>query len=1205
MKKASVNLILLIISVFLITGALVSGRYSVSTLDEIALKSTRAIFRKSIECKNGLTVLMDRDPDEDWQELVAYYDDQRIGLYLWEKDSIVFWNNSQLPLKQSLSVFPETHGLVKFTQGYYLYLKINKGIRTGIALCLVKPSYELQNNYLKNDFRDWTGIPNGIKIDTNRVSPYRIELSGRHLFSIKGNEKEHYTPWADNLNFVIFLIGFLAALVAVLFYVKISSDIGRISLSMALIVLFRILMIWLEWPAFFYRTVLYDVQLFGNAQSYVNGYLGDILLNALTLLFLASVFHFKPGDFSKRMERFFFSFFLIVLVFLVFYQFNQTAESLINNSTLSFDFLSIFNIKFQAFIGLAALSIYSLALFVLVNRSVYFFSSKGRGDGLKFFILYLCLCVIQQVFSGRTSFIENYWLLFYACALFVLLRFYSFRIALALGLQIVFMSVVTSKFFNTYIEKNQRQDLEILSAKLSEKQDAILENEFTDIPNRMANDEPLNMMLNFLADIPTAEKEATLLLKQKYFSGYFDRYSIQFSLFDSDCKPLLAVKDPVLLNQGFFEDQVRYNSDSTFVNGLFFVKNYKKNAQYIGRIKLKDKTLFVLMEPKQFEELGSFPDLLLDQSQQKPEKLKSFSHAVYRSQQITNRFGDFNYPFSLQDSVTLAKSDPRFIHNYYRPDENTDVVISQKAKNWKYFFTFNSYLFLFFSLMTYVSYLAYSAMFTSHFANPTLTRRIQTIIVVLLLLAMSAVGITSGNLVSSQFEKNNKKQLEEKTQIIINELTGQFKPEQFFDPSQKELINLKLKEYSRLFNTPISLFYGNGVLFNTSESKLYDLGLAASLVNPKAYWKLKHNQSSSESVTDKAGTLRYLSLYTPLFDNKKELTGFINLPYFARQSDLVNELSGIISALINVYVILFVISILAGLILSGFITQPLRLIKQQLSNVTLGRQNEKIVWQSNDEIGKLVSEYNQMLVKLENSANLLAQSERESAWREMAKQVAHEIKNPLTPMKLNLQYLQHLMKNNPDDFREKFERTSAGIIEQIDSLANIANEFSNFAKLPGTQLENINLSEIIASLVPLFENQANVRIINNLPHGELWVKGDRDQCLRVFNNVLKNAVQALEDTEDPEIRIESETKEHTVVVSVKDNGCGIDESLRGKIFTPNFTTKTTGSGLGLAMVKNIMIGFEGSISFVSGKGTGTTFYLEFRLASSDSESARV
>jgi two-component system, NtrC family, nitrogen regulation sensor histidine kinase NtrY len=732
-----------------------------------------------------------------------------------------------------------------------------------------------------------------------------------------------------------------------------------------------------------------------------------------------------------------------------------------------------------------------------------------------------------------------------------------------------------------------------LSCSLSERQDPLLESEFMGLPQKIGNDEKLKILLNFL---PVSEKEITAVLRQKYFSGYFNRYNIDFSMFDKDCKPLLTPGQPILLNEGFFEDQVKFNSDSTFSPGLFFVKAYKKNSRYIGKIELDKKNLYVLLEPKQFEELGSFPDLLLDQSQQKHEDLRNSSYAVYRSEQNTNRYGDFNYPYYFRDSTALANTPGEYVHHYYSPDESTRIIISKKIKNWKYRFTYNSYLFLFFSVVCFLCYYVYAVLFTANFKNPSLTRRIQTIVIVLLLLAMSAVGITSGNLVSRQFEADNIKQLQEKTQTIVNELGSQFKPEELFFSSQKELVNLKLKELTHLFNTDISLFDSNGRLYNTSQPRLYEKGLAATLANPVAYSSLKENRASAYSGKEKAGTLNYLSLYTPVFNSKKELLGFVNLPYFAKQSDLVNELSGIISALINVYVILFVISILAGLILAGYITKPLRLIKQQISNITLGKQNETIHWNSNDEVGKLVNEYNNMLVKLEHSANLLAQSERESAWREMAKQVAHEIKNPLTPMKLNLQYLQHLMKNNPSDFKEKFETGTQSIIEQIDTLAGIANEFSNFAKLPGANLQPVNLAEVINSSVNVFDKKAASIIHTELPSSEIKVLGDKEQTLRVFNNVIKNAVHAVESVEHPRINISCSEDAGFFTIVVEDNGCGIPEDMRDKIFEPNFTTKSTGSGLGLAMVKNIMSGFGGKIYFESEAGKGTRFYMEFRKA---------
>lgn len=1186
MQKHKIYLVAFITGIFLMFAAFVFQRLGTNSLNQISQTASEKIKSRADECKQALEGLNSGTIDK--KQAVDFFLSKKIGLYEFQKDSLVYWNNAQIPVPQTAKIFEKNYGIIKLRQGFYLYMKTEMARGTSVALCLIKPLYDLQNNYLQNNFSSWTGIPKEIEMSKDSLFENSVFLEQEKLFSLKGNERFYYNNGLDNLATVSFFLGFLSLLLAALLFIKQTEKKSTQIFVVAGIVLLRFLSLLLKFPDFLYRSVLYDVRLFGNAQSFINGYLGDILLNAFVVIFLAASLRIIIKIDNKK---WFVWNTLIVSAFIFFivFQFNHTAVSLVTNSTLSFDLLSIFDIKYAAIIGLAALCLYAPTLFAATNMLISLIQKNNKFPFLLFLLINVIICLLLTFVSHSTNLFETFWLILFSTLLYFF-RIKKVKIAWAIGAQIILMSLVASAFLNFYTEKNQKQELDILSLKLGERQDPILENEFLQIPQKIREDKSLNVLLSFPE---IAEKEIEQTLIQKYFSGYFNRYNVNFSLFDKNCHPLLSAKNPVLLDQGFFEEQINYLSDTSSVQDLFFVKNHKQNARYIGKINLNDKNLYVLLEPKQFEELGSFPDLLLDQSQQRQEKLKNFSYAVYRSQQNTNRYGDFNYPFFLQDSATLAASNPDFTHYYFNPDEATEIIISREKKTWNYFFTFNSYVLLLFSLINYFCYVCYAFIFTSQFKTQSLTRRIQTIIIVLLLLAMSAVGITSAGLVSNRFEADNQKLLIEKTEIIINELSAQFKPEDFFDEAQKDLMNLKLKEYARLFNTDISLFNKNGYLYNTSEEKLYELGLAAPLVNPTALWKLSQNRSSSEIVNERAGTLRYVSLYTPLFNDRKQLTGFINLPYFAKQSDLTNQLSGFISTLINVYVILFVISILAGLILSGFITQPLHLIKQQIANISLGKQNEKIVWQSNDEIGKLVSEYNAMLVKLEQSANLLAQSERESAWREMAKQVAHEIKNPLTPMKLNLQYLQHLIKNNPDDFKEKFENASSVIIEQIDTLAAIATEFSNFAKFPNAQLEKINLSEIIKTSALTFENQKNISIKNQIQEHELFVYGDKDQCLRVFNNVLKNAVQAVEEKENPLIEIDCKISEQKIIISIRDNGCGIDEELKQKIFSPNFTTKSTGSGLGLAMVKNIMQGLEGNIWFQSEKNKGTIFHLEF------------
>jgi two-component system, NtrC family, nitrogen regulation sensor histidine kinase NtrY len=1192
MKKPSLSAVVSVTGIFLLVFSLVFNHLKSFSLNEVAQNASREISQKYNKLNSALSQFNQSDQPIASPEFYNSYTTEKIGLYFFRHDTLLIWNNAQVPfVKEALPLLRDKFGFVKLRQGFYLYATSVKKANTYVALCLVKPAYELQNNYLKNNFESWTGIPADVDIDLNHSNKNSVGVGGQSLFSLMSAEEVFVSVVSANLCFAFFFIGLILILLGLLIFI--SKGIDNVVLSFILfgLLIFRATMLYFQWPEFFQKSVLFNLSIFGNANSSINFYLGDILINALFLLFGSVTFHLCLKQSDNKLKSAGQIFILTTFSFFIVDQFNQAIQSLINNSTLSFDFLSIFNIKFPAFTGITALAMFALALFVTVRKLFVCLGQKPSSLFL-FSTLIVLTCVVERLLNAQQSIFETGWFLLFSAGIFVFAKYKQAQFTLALGLQVLIMSVITSVLLDSYIGKKQKQDLNVLSEELAEQHDAILESEFAAIPSKIMSDKKLNVLLLFL---PTGKKEVEQLLKQKYFNEYFNRYNLEFSMFNANCEPLLSPKQAVFLNEGFFEDQIKYHADSTAIRGFYFLKNYNNHAAYIGRITINTNRLYVFLEPKQYEALGSFPDLLLDQSQQKQEIFKNFSYAIYRSGQTIKRYGDFNYPFFMLKDSALEKSNPDFDHYYFQHEEYTQVI-SQKKKTLTDRFTYNSYIFLFFSIICYGCYFIYSLVFTKLFNTQSLTRRIQSIIIVLLLLVMSAVGVTSGNLVSAQFEKDNKQQLQEKTQIIINELVSQFKPDEFFEESQKEVVNIKLNEYAHLFNTVISVFDKNGYLYNTSQPRLYELGLAAALANPVAFDKLKQNQSSAENVIEKAGSLNYSSLYTPLYNSKQKLVGFINLPYFARQSDLISELSGIISALINVYVILFVVSILAGLILSRYITKPLRLIKQQIANISLGVSNEKINWQSNDEIGRLVAEYNQMLIKLETSAALLAQNERESAWREMAKQVAHEIKNPLTPMKLNLQYLQHLMQNNPDDFKEKFENASAGIIEQIDSLAGIATEFSNFAKLPEARLQTINLIDVINSSVSIFDNQTKSWIVNQISEKEILVKGDKDQCRRVFNNILKNAKQALEGVNDPTVEIKATLNQGVVLIMISDNGCGIADALKSKIFSPNFTTKTTGSGLGLAMVKNIMQGFGGSVWFESEEKKGTTFYLEFLLA---------
>ncbi len=1179
MKRLKITWLLLGLAVISLVLTLVYYQTNKFTLPQIASNLCKDIQALKTNCVSQNLLLLDDT------EATKNFRNSNYSSYLFKNDSLVEWFGSEPESIFNHKVFNKNQGILTLKSGFYIYFKNTSKNLCAVSISKIKSNYSLQNNYLQNQFAAWLNVPAQIEIEFKNNEQTKVVLDGITLFSLKGTERnylsESVSSWCS-VFFYLSLILFLAA--GLLYFQKNYSKLGLL-LSLILPIVLKFVLTFYT-PGFLLQTQLYNVQLFSNAQSQLNYYLNDIFLNSIFLIYFALLATLLISLTLTKNATWFFH---ILVIFIATFQFNHSVKSLITNSTLNFDFLSVFNIKATAWLALATLILNMLAVIVLSNNLLKLVLINFKNTAINFISL-AGLCFFVYFFDTNLKWYIVLW------PLILLSLIYAFHFlaiknnAFVIGAQLMLASALLTGILNFYISKNKVLDFEFLSYKLNERQDISLPSEYEPLIDKFKADEKLKNLINVL---PMSGEALKQYLKQTYFGGYFNKYDVEFSMFDKDCTPLLETTQSIFLNEGFFLDQMQYQSDTSFSKKIFFIEKHKENARYIAQVNIDDKKLFVLLEPKQFEDLGSFPDLFLDQSQQRPEKQKYITYAVYRNKQTTTRYGDFNYPFLLSDSSTLASTNKSYNHYYFYPEESTTVIISEKTSDWKYFFTYNSYILLLFSLLSFLLFGFYLVVYTSVFKTTSLTRRIQSIIIVLLLLALSSVAFISGSLVSKQFETDNKKQLSEKSVTITNELQAIFKPDALFNPIQKELINTKLKEYAHLFNTDISLYDAKGFLFNTSQSRLYELGLASNLVNKAAFTDLMNNQSSGICANEKAGNLNYLSYYSPLYNANKQIIGFLNLPYFAKQNDLTNELSNIISALINIYVILFVISIFVGLVLASYITRPLRLIQQQLSRINLGGKNETIVWQSNDEIGKLISEYNQMLLKLEQSANLLAQSERESAWREMAKQVAHEIKNPLTPMKLNLQYLQHVIKSDDENFKERFEKASNSIIEQIDTLANIATEFSNFAKLPTPELGSINITEVINSAVLLFQNNNEVTIINHTAGPPLFVKGDKDQALRVFNNLIKNAVQALETISDAKIEISKTEMDNSVVFTITDNGIGISPEIEQRLFTPNFTTKNTGSGLGLAIVKSSMQSFGGKVWFNKKNKTGASFCLEF------------
>jgi two-component system nitrogen regulation sensor histidine kinase NtrY len=416
--------------------------------------------------------------------------------------------------------------------------------------------------------------------------------------------------------------------------------------------------------------------------------------------------------------------------------------------------------------------------------------------------------------------------------------------------------------------------------------------------------------------------------------------------------------------------------------------------------------------------------------------------------------------------------------------------------------------------------------------------------------------------------------------------------------SSDEYYNLDelLRKFSNVFYTDINLYDEEGGLLATSRSEIFDRQLLSHRMNRLVFENLAVGGASEYIHNEHIGEMRYISAYVPLLNSENKFLAYLNLPYFTQSGALTRDVTNMVVAVVNIYLILLLVILGVSVFLSDRITQPLRVIQNRIAQVSLGEKNEMITYDRSDEIRGLVEEYNHMVQELEQSAELLAQSERESAWREMAKQIAHEIKNPLTPMKLNVQHLQRIIEEGKGD-PVTVERISATLIEQIDSLSAIANEFSDFAKMPKPKSERINLVSKLKNLLQLFENTEKTDI--NLEMGSLkkvYVFADREQLMRVFINLVKNGLQSIPEGRRGTIRIGLDVEnEQWAAVTIADNGKGIPEEIRDRLFQPNFTTKSAGMGMGLAISHNIVRSMRGRIWYETVLDKGTTFHVELPL----------
>ena len=1141
-----------------------------------------------------------------WPQLFATdYKLKGITLLIFEHDTLRYWSDNTVALEPTWKNTGIVEGLVKLKNGWYeaLWQKGEANTKL-VALILIKRDFAFQNTYLQNGFQADFNLPASVRLVKQGHSmaleasaPIAPEngLSGGTLLSLLG------------------LLLAIAGLYSGFFeQQRLPIWIKALLLGIALLAI-RLGLNYFHVPQGIFHLSIFQPELYSYAPSWGMASLGDVLLNTIFILSyflaltrltsgLAKESKFEPKTLASTL--------IMLVTFALAFLINVFLVNLIEKSKISFNINSILALNAFSYWGLLIIALLQLSFYLAVNLAVGLL--LGLQLKVKEFVASLLLSVF--VFWGGCYLIgATDWIFiikpFTIGGVLYLFkrrspRIYPFTELIVIVFLFSFYSAYTLIKDSNVQESRTRTSL---ADKLCSDEDAITENLFSDLDESIRTD----TVLPFLLKHPN--KNATVIekhLREEYFSGYWDKYKIKFSLFDTICQSLLKSSIARAETNEYYEDLILNNGLETSSQDLFFMKGGRSNMVYLAKIPLYHHpldsveikqvnpfaTLYIEMDNQSLQEENGFPELLLDRKVNVHEELNNYSYAKYKDGTLSSEFGKFKYSrFILQKKFEkkkyLFETAEGYSHLYYASDEHNLVVLSKPTASWLDTITSFSYLFGFFSIIALLAVLTQQALNGVLFKQNSFQYRIQFFLVLIVLVSLALFGAGTIVYIKQQFETKNRDRISEKINSAAAELESALGNELQFNNDRSDYTVFLLRKLSGIFYTDANVFDLDGSIYASSQPKLFEEGLMSKKMDPTAYNEMMIMGKTQFIQEENVGSLHYLSAYVPLKGKNGELIAFLNLPYFSKQTELEKEISGFLMALINIYVLLFALSILLAIVISGFITRPLRLIQDKLSKIQLGGRNEPIDWRERDEIGSLIREYNRMILELEHSAELLAKSERETAWREMAKQVAHEIKFPLTPFRLSIQHLERMWADHSPGIDEQLPRTSKMLIDQIDTLSSIADAFSNFASMPRSNATRFDLKELLENTIDLFRKSTASRFeLEVQGAGAFEIEFDKEQLLRVFNNIFKNALQAIPEGRTGLVRIELLSVDPRFYqVNISDNGIGIAEGFLSKIFTPNFTTKNTGMGLGLAMCKNILESNNGQITFTTIEGTGTTF----------------
>ncbi len=1142
------------------------------------------------------------------------FKERGIEILIYEHDSLNFWTSNVFaaPALQDSGSF--NSAVVQNGSGFYLVKQRKVQDYSIIALQLIRNNYNYSNEYLPSGFYKRFSAPQNAKItlmpDANKI----LSPSGKFLFSISYNQPFELTLWLQYLIFTLYITSFLCFISATfLMYMFLLREFGQKWLLFVIfvsdIIILRAIQFYFRFPADLYQVQLFNPAYFASSEFLPS--LGDFLINVLLGVQL-TYFAFKNAPLWQKSSllpayKQVTSALFIFLLITVFYLLTDTISGLVLNSSISFHFENILILPIISHVAMLIIALLLLGFLFLFELSGQYVINgiSNIKQNIIFSLAGMVIYAVSTYSSGKFDIIYLGFLATFFIILYFQVRAKPRRklIFSRIVLLIIVLSAMATYLLNKSETTREHEKRRLLATHLADARDNLAEYYFSEATKGITKDERLYAHLSGTQNDGKLN-ELSYYLKDKYFSGYWNKYLIQITVCRQDKKLNIKPGNIIKGCEEYFDGKIDQFMRPVSVPGLYFLRQSVDAMYYLGKIVIITNESGTEIRNNIFVEISSndvwkgmgYPELLYDSKNEGADNLYGYSYAFYNKGELVRNVGKYSFDIENENLIRQKKNHGFFnlndySHYSFKSDQNSMIVLSKEAPRIYDLISPFSYIFILLMIILLIINWLRGTSMKWNIGVYTFRLRLQVIMIAVIVVS-SIILVTVSLLFINKLNRNkNNEILSEKLNSVLVDLEIRYGMKSSFNVVSKEELTDLLLNLSNTYFTDINIYNPDGFLLASSRDQIFREGMISEQISPESARKLMVDKKSFFIVRENIGTYSFLSAYTPVRNMDNQLLGYLNLPYFAKQEEIRKEISALISAFANIYILMIVITVMLALLLSRYITQPLQHIGNQFSRVKIGDKNAKIIWPRKDEIGKLVDEYNRMIDEMEKSAELLARSERESAWRQMARQVAHEIKNPLTPIKLSMQLLLRAWNDKAPDWDLRLKRFSQTLIMQIDTLSAIATEFSDFAQMPEPQIQQFDVIPIIQQSAALFRNQSDSDITFESEMQECIIKADPNQILRVFNNLIKNALQAIPGDRQGLLRIKVNVEDNKCVISFQDNGTGIPNDRQTRIFSPNFTTKTAGMGLGLAMVKNIIDNSSGRIWFETEPGEGTTFFV--------------